>query len=71
MVGVFVLHPKMSGSSDNLNKTRMVHVILSITDTWRGVDNPILETPIFIQQKKKKKVCNHWYIGYRVRVKTL
>ena len=55
MVGVFVLHPKMSGSSDNLNKTRMVHVILSITDTWRGVDKPILETPIFIQQKKKKK----------------
>ena len=33
----------------------MVHVVLSIVITWRGVDEPTPETPFFIKQKKKKK----------------
>ena len=62
MVGVFVLHLERSGSSDSPSKTYVVHVVLSIAVTWRRVDEPTLETPFFIQSKKKKKVCPHFLL---------
>ena len=56
MVGVFVLHLKRSSSSDSPNKACVVHILLSITVTWRGVDEPTPETPfLFIKKKNKKK----------------
>ena len=47
MVGVLVLHLEKSDSNDNSNKTLVVHVLLPITVTWRGVNEPILESPLF------------------------
>ena len=54
MVEVLVLHPERSSSSDSLSKACVVHVVLSIAVTWRGVDETTPETPLFIQKKKKK-----------------
>lgn len=51
MVGVLVLHPERSGSSDSSSKTYVVHLVLPIAITWREVDEPTLETPFFIQKK--------------------
>ena len=56
MVGVFVLHLERSGSSDSPSKTYVVHVVLSITVTWRRVDEPTGD-PLFYSVKKKKKKC--------------
>ena len=42
----------MSDSNDSHNKTYVVHVILSIAVTWRGVDKPTSKTPFFILKKK-------------------
>ena len=44
-----------SSSSDSLSTVRVIHVILPITVTWRGVDEPTPKTLFFIQPKKKKK----------------
>ena len=54
MVEVLVLHPERSSSSDSLSKAHVVHMVLSIAVTWRGVDETTPETPLFIQKKKKK-----------------
>ena len=54
MVGVLILHPERSGLSNSPNKAHVVHVILTITITWRGVDELTPETPFLIQKKKKK-----------------
>ena len=56
MVWVLVLHPKRSGSSDNSSKTHVVHVVLPIAFTWRGVDETTPETPFLFPKKKKKKI---------------
>ena len=56
MVGVLVLHPERSGSSDSFSKTHVVHLVLPIANTWREVDEPTPETPFFIQKKKKKTI---------------
>ena len=56
MVGVLVLHLERSGSSDSPNKSRIIYMVLPIAITWREVDEPTPKTPVFIQQKKKKKV---------------
>ena len=56
MVGVLVLHLERSGSSDSPNKSRIVYMVLPIAVTWREVDEPTPKTPVFIQQKKKKKL---------------
>ena len=53
MVGVLVVHPERSGSSNSSSKTHVVHLVLPIAITWREVDEPTLETPSFIQKKKK------------------
>ena len=58
MVGVLVLHPERSNSSDSLSKTHVVHVVLSIVITWREVDELTPETPFFIQPKKQKTKTN-------------
>ena len=58
MVRVLVLHPERSGSSDNSSNARVVHVVLPIAITWRGIDKPTPKTPFFIQQKKKKGIYN-------------
>ena len=47
MVGVLVLYLEKSDSSDSPNKTLVVHVLLPITVTWRGVNEPIPESPLF------------------------
>lgn len=52
---VLVLHLERSDSRDSPSKVHVVHVILLIAVTWRGVDEPTSETPFFIQQKKIKK----------------
>ena len=56
MIGVLVLHPEMSDSNDSPNKIHVIHVILSIAVTWRGVDETTPETPLFIQKKKNNSV---------------
>ena len=43
-----------SSSSDSLSTVRVIHVILPITVTWRGVDEPTPKNLFFIQPKKKK-----------------
>ena len=48
MVEVLVLHPEISDSNYSPNKIHVVHVILPIAVTWRGVDEPTSETPFFI-----------------------
>ena len=45
IVGVLILYPERSSSSDNPSKTSVVYVILPIIVTWRGVDEPTPETP--------------------------
>ena len=55
MVRVLILHSERSSSSDNSSNARVVHVVLPIAITWRGIDKPTPKTPFFIQQKKKKK----------------
>ena len=58
MVGVFVLHPERSSSSDKPSKAHVVHVILPITVMWRSGDEPTPETPFFIKKRKKKANMN-------------
>ena len=53
MVEVLVLHPERSSSSDSLSKTRVVHMVLPVAVTWRGVDETTPKTPLFIKKKKK------------------
>ena len=48
MVGVFVLHLKMSGSSDSSIKARVIYLVLLIVVIWRRVNQPTLKTPFFI-----------------------
>ena len=55
MVRVLVLHPERSCLSDSLSKTRVIHVVLLIAITWRGVDEPTLETPFLFRKRKEKK----------------
>lgn len=57
IVGVLILYPERSSSSDNPSKTSVVYVILPIIVTWRGVDEPTPETPFFIKEKKKNCVA--------------
>ena len=52
MVEVLVLYPERSSSGDSLSKAHVVHMVLSIAVTWRGVDETTPETPLFIQKKK-------------------
>ena len=56
MVEVLVLHPERSSSSDSLSKTRVVHMVLPVAVTWRGVDETTPETPLFIKKKKNNNV---------------
>ena len=44
-----------SCSSDSSSKACVVHVILSITVTWREVDESTPKILFFIQQKKKTR----------------
>ena len=71
MVEVLILYPEMSSSSNSPNKARVIHVVLLITVTWhgldeptpkdpltiiwRGLDEPTPKDPIFHSAKKKKK----------------
>ena len=55
MVGVLVLHPEISSSSDSPYKARVVYVVLLIAITWRRTNEPTLEKPFFYSSKKKKK----------------
>ena len=45
----------MSGLNDSSNKTRIVHVVLSIAVTWHGVDESPPK-PTFSFRKKKKNI---------------
>ena len=56
MVRVLVLHPEKSGSSDNLSKVRVVHVVLPILPS-RGVGsiNSQRRPPFLFKKKKKTK----------------
>lgn len=55
MIGVLEFCHLVSNSSNSPSKTCVVvHIILSITVTWREVDKFILETLIFYLVKKKK-----------------
>ena len=60
MVGVLVLHPEMSSSSDSPYKARVVYVVLLIAITWRRTNEPTLEKPFFYSSKKKKKCEKLW-----------
>ena len=62
MVGVLILHLERSGLSNSPSKAHVVHMILSITITWRGVDELTPETPFLIQQKKEKKFCTYFQV---------
>ena len=55
MVEVFVLYLERSSYSDSPSKACMVHVVLPIAITWRGVDEPTPETLFFHSTTKKKK----------------
>ena len=55
MVRVLILHPEISGLSDSPNKAHVIHMVLFITVTLRGVDNLTLKTLFFIQKEKKKR----------------
>ena len=51
----------MSGLNDSSNKTRIVHVVLSIAVTWHGVDeSPPKPTFSF---RKKKKIYIYIYLA--------
>ena len=48
IVGVLLLHLKRNGSNDSFSKSRVVHMILSITVKWYKVDKPTPDTSFFI-----------------------
>ena len=56
IVGVFKLFHLVNGSSDNPNKTLVVHIVLPITITWREVDEFTSKTLFFIIQQKKETI---------------
>ena len=64
IVRVPVLHLKRS--NDSPSKARVVYVILLITITWRGIDEPTLDPFFYLAKKKKKKFtpanCFLWNI---------
>ena len=51
----------MSGLNDSSNKTRVVHMVLSIAVAWHGVDE-YTPKPTFSFRKKKKKKYIYIYI---------
>ena len=55
MVRVLFLHPERSCLSDSLSKACVIHVVLPIAVTWRGVDEPTLEAPFLFSKRKEKK----------------
>ena len=48
MVEVLILYPEMSSSSNSPNKARVIHVVLLITVTWHGLDEPTPKDPLTI-----------------------
>ena len=50
------MYSERSGSSDSPGKTYVVHMVLFIAITWRGVNEPTLETSLF-SFSKKKPIC--------------
>ena len=56
IVGVSKLFHLVNGSSDNPNKTLVVHIVLPITITWREVDEFTSKTLFFIIQQKKETI---------------
>ena len=56
IVGVFKLFHLVNGSSDNPNKTLVVHIVLLITITWREVDEFTSKTLFLIIQQKKETI---------------
>ena len=56
IVGVFKFFHLVNGSSDNSNKTLVVHIVLPITITWREVDEFTSKTLFLIIQQKKETI---------------